>query len=145
MFDNYSRTFEDLIREEDGSYETFKEYHIFMPEISQTTPTNSMSLQQLTHAVNDLEGDEYWEQVVSEDPVKTTAEVYQDLGVISSREKAITQEKIYEIPDYHGKGNTISWENILNRIKMSMDNVEAMRNIREEENDVQTTFEEFNF
>ncbi len=102
-------------------YEAFRDYHGIVPDAFSESTTRTMTLEQLTDAVNDLE---YSGSFSEEELVELTADMYEELGLISSKKRTLDRAKVYRAPDYHGRGGSKSWDELKQQVDEALEAVE---------------------
>lgn len=118
----YIQEIEDNIPFGTEGYEAFREYHEIVPDAFDGSVSTRMTLEQLNDAVNELE--EYNGVFIGEELVELTADMYEDLGIISSETRTFDGQKIYRAPEYHGKGSTTSWDELKEEVEKALEHVE---------------------
>lgn len=124
MREHYVEDFKEMIQDERLQYETFKEHINVVPDVFQKSVSNHISLEQLTDIANGLEGEMYQDRKFREEDVEMTADTYDELGIIRSDVKMRTGEKIYKAPDYHGRGGSTSWNEIVEELNEAVEKAE---------------------
>ena len=115
----YSETFHEILGTED--YQSFKENYV---EIAQ-------ALDGLVTATIDETQLEGLPSNTSVEETRRVMGIYDELGVISSKEKrktvpgeGRTEVTEYRIPDRHGKGFSTSWQEVTERLESAMQKAE---------------------
>jgi hypothetical protein len=124
MREHYVEDFKEMIQNERLQYETFKQHINVVPDAFQNSVSNHLSLAQLTDVANNLEGENYEGRVFQEDELELTADTYDELGIIRSDVKIRTGDKIYKAPDYHGRGGSTSWNEIVTELNEAVEKAE---------------------
>lgn len=113
MSEIYEDTLETLLVDERLQYDTFRDNMHVVPESFQASTSNQLTLSQLTDVANSLDLDRYDGTVFTENELELTADTYDQLGIIGSDVKTFTGETVYKSPDYHGRGGSRSWDDIV--------------------------------
>lgn len=103
-------------------YQAFRDYHEIVPDAFNSSTSGNMTVEQLTDVLNNL--DEYSGSFFDEDLVELTADMYEDLGIISSEKRTFDSTKVYRAPDYHGKGSSTSWDELKQEVEEALEAVE---------------------
>jgi len=111
--------FRKIIRNKED-YELFNRYFIDFANTLDSFKSSKVTSDQVK---NGLENRNI--SYIDKEIVETVMSQYDQLGIISSEMKTSRDQKIYHVPDYHGKGSSNSWSEILDELKDEM--VEAER------------------
>ncbi|MFB6115243.1 MAG: hypothetical protein ABEK04_03040 [Candidatus Nanohalobium sp.] len=113
MAEKYVDTLKDLLQDNRLQYETFKQNMHAVPDSFQEATSNHLTLTQLRDVASNLEGENYKGREFSERDIKFTADTYDRLGIISTDTKSFSGETVYKAPNYHGRGASTSWDEIV--------------------------------
>lgn len=142
MNEMYADVLEEVMRDEQLQYDTFRDSMRVVPESFQASVTNRMNLSQLTEVANNLDLDRYDSKNFTENEVELTAETYDQLGIIRSEAETFSGETVYIAPEYHGRGGSRSWNDILEELHETA--LELEKNFsREQRKSENRGFEEF--
>lgn len=122
---DYSDELKELLQNQQLQYQTFKQHVNVVPDSFQESASSELRLYELTSIANGLEGEDYSSQNLAETAVQLTADTYEHLGIIQSDIQTFTGEKVYIAPDYHGRGHSRSWDNIVSDLEESMEQAET--------------------
>lgn len=143
MSDNVDRYVEDLtglLEDESATYEVFKNFYPVVAQSFDSAVSREVTFEQLGDIAYDVSNDSLPPLPSNQDSgrnmLETTADVYDDLGFISSDVKTFSGEKFYKIPNYNGRGWSKSWEDIVEEVEQAIDLTEQKRKViqRREEN-----------
>ncbi|WP_414838328.1 hypothetical protein ACK3SF_02900 [Candidatus Nanosalina sp. VS9-1] len=143
MIDMYVRTFREMLQNEADDYETFAENVHVVPDAFKASVTNNLTLDQLTDVANDLDEGRYDGRRFESEEVAVTADFYDRIGIIGSEEKIFTGETVYRAPDYHGRGGSKSWSEIVDEVQKAAIDAEREFSWTEERSSEDRGLEEF--
>ncbi|MFQ3307963.1 MAG: hypothetical protein ACI977_000178 [Candidatus Nanohaloarchaea archaeon] len=140
MEQDYSDHLSEIMIDDRLQYSTFKQNLRTVPDIFQESATNQLTLAQMTDIANQIVKRP---ETIDQDAVELTADTYDHLGIIRTEIKSFSREKVYQAPNYHGRGHSRSWDDIVEDLEASMEEAEmqyAWMQRREEE---ETGLEEY--
>lgn len=124
MRERYVDELKEMIQTEHERYRIFKDNFTTLSTVFDNTVTASMKLPELVSAANEMDIAELENSFISEREVETTADIYDNLGIISSERQTLTGEKVYKAPDYHGRGGSKSWNDIEEELHQATEEAE---------------------
>lgn len=139
---DYSPQLRDLMQESDLRYETFKHHVNLVPNIFQESATNTLTVEDMTEIAEEAAEPETV-RPVAETTVRVTSNAYEKLGIIDSDTRTYTGETVYTAPNYHGRGHTRSWDDIVNDLEESIEVAERKYAWTQRRDEVEIGLEEF--
>lgn len=124
MREHYVEDFKEMMQDERLQYKTFKQHINVVPDAFQNSVSSHLSLEQLTEIANGLNGEMYQDRNFREEDVEMAADTYDKLGIIRSDVKMRTGDKVYKAPDYHGRGGSTSWNEIVEELNEAVEKAE---------------------
>lgn len=140
MTERYVDPLKELIQTDRNKYNIFKENLSVLPAVFQDSVTNQMTLEQLTETAESLEA---YKGNLSENDIRVTADIYDDLGIITSERKTFSGDIVYRAPNYHGKGSSRSWGEIQADLEEAVEDAEKMHAWEQERSRQQQGLEEY--
>lgn len=113
MHEFYVEALTEFMEDDQAAYEVFRSNIEVVPEIFQESVTSTLKVDQLKAVSDEMD----YDKVFTRDELDTVAQVYDRLGVIESGTKSFSGTTFYRAPDYHGRGGTKSWDEIVDEVE----------------------------
>lgn len=131
--DRYVDDLTDLLEDESATYEIFKNFYPVVARSFDSAVSREITVDQLGDIAYDVSNDSLpplpSNQISGRNMLETTADVYDDLGFISSEVKTFSGEKFYRVPNYDGRGWSKSWEDIVEEVEQAIEMTEQKKQV----------------
>lgn len=114
--------FQELMAQNSSGYESeyqfFRKNYRAVAKSADNMVVNKLKASDIKEEIDSFD----YDRNLTEEDVDKIIEHYQNLGIVPNRveKEPYSGEDRYLFPDYHGKGSSTSWEDIMNRLESEM-------------------------